>query len=822
MASPIDVIIRAFWQGSRATQQARRELAGIDDGAKKGAAGLTSFATKATIAAAAIGVVAVSAREAYEALERGAGLELTTQRFDRLALSIGTTGDALRQELAPATAGIISNARQMALVTDLVALGLANTSDQAVRLARVATELNQDVGELSLALVNQTTRRFDQLGVSAVGFAERLEALKAQGLDTQEAFTEAFLQQAEEQIERVGGVSGTAAGDLLRLEAAASNLGDAFDRTIAVLGGASGAIDTIENIASILNTLSSAVEKFGKAVEGFDTAAEDSLFISLFQGLPQFASEAVVQGIERWDMALTGLSSTASILGDIIKGAVIDGLEEIEQLTGLEIVDNMAQAVAEAESFDRALVRANNTLTEIGEKLNAVALPRGGFERGGSAGGREGEAVRQQFGTIQERVELFQRFQSDLTAINEQAAQERAAIEEQYEARRTSIVESYGRERAEEEADFLRRRARQEADFQRSLADVRASADADQREARQDTNERLEKLERDHLRRIRDIIDNANLQLTEAASRLDAKAIANIQRQRDAALKKENESYGDQRHEIEKQLDEQLKAIQDNMQKRLDDMQAFHEEQLAREDEDRAIRLERLEEAHRRELQELESQYRERMQDLKTQIRAERQEITKRYTEAYNELTQSWEDRKELDAFWQGQILQQEADWWNSRLDLVGGDSGRGDSGSGGTTGGGGTGGGGSQLLTVDQLLQLAEALSIQQGYSQSFIDNLLDTLRTWTAEQIAAWIERAFDYDVPGYAMGTPYVPRTGLAMLHQGEAVLNQAEAAQYRQGGRQANVTLNIYPSPGMDESKFATHVRRELVAVLEQIP
>ena len=38
----------------------------------------------------------------------------------------------------------------------------------------------------------------------------------------------------------------------------------------------------------------------------------------------------------------------------------------------------------------------------------------------------------------------------------------------------------------------------------------------------------------------------------------------------------------------------------------------------------------------------------------------------------------------------------------------------------------------------------------------------------------------------IPEHAVGTPYVPRTGLALLHRGEAVLPTDEAAAYRRGG------------------------------------
>jgi len=53
------------------------------------------------------------------------------------------------------------------------------------------------------------------------------------------------------------------------------------------------------------------------------------------------------------------------------------------------------------------------------------------------------------------------------------------------------------------------------------------------------------------------------------------------------------------------------------------------------------------------------------------------------------------------------------------------------------------------------------------------------------------------FDWTVPEYAGGTPYVPDTGLAYLHQGEAVLPTDEAAAYRAGasGGTWNGNINI---------------------------
>ena len=45
----------------------------------------------------------------------------------------------------------------------------------------------------------------------------------------------------------------------------------------------------------------------------------------------------------------------------------------------------------------------------------------------------------------------------------------------------------------------------------------------------------------------------------------------------------------------------------------------------------------------------------------------------------------------------------------------------------------------------------------------------------------------------IPRFANGTDYVPRTGLALIHQGEKII---PAAQNNGGG----VTVNVYEAPG----------------------
>jgi hypothetical protein len=165
-------------------------------------------------------------KKGYDFAKEGAQLEFQAQKFDRLAATIGTTGEALSGKLMVATKGTMSQMDAMASATDLVSLGLVNTEKDVVRLSSVVSGLGMDMNQLVLALSNQTTMRFDQLGVAVVGFDEKVKALEATGMSAQEAFTEAFLQQAEEQLLKVGNAADTSAGQFMRFEAQLEDMGN--------------------------------------------------------------------------------------------------------------------------------------------------------------------------------------------------------------------------------------------------------------------------------------------------------------------------------------------------------------------------------------------------------------------------------------------------------------------------------------------------------------------------------------------------------------------------------------------------------------------
>ena len=229
------LIITALNKASGEINKVKKEIEGVGNSGKTAEKGVKGFGSSlssiigtAALVTGAVAAVGLAIREVYEDLKEGAQLEYAQTKFDNLAESIGIVSDALLTDLKEATKGMVSDADLVAGAANFMALGLADTHEEVVRLTTVAGALGMNMNQLVLTLTNQTTMRFDALGVSVDGFNEKVKALEDSGLSAQDAFTEAFLQQAEEQIQRVGDISEESAGKIMQMESGFKNLGDAI------------------------------------------------------------------------------------------------------------------------------------------------------------------------------------------------------------------------------------------------------------------------------------------------------------------------------------------------------------------------------------------------------------------------------------------------------------------------------------------------------------------------------------------------------------------------------------------------------------------
>jgi hypothetical protein len=222
---------------------------------KEGLGNITRTIAGVTGAAAVMGA---TMQQIFAFGKAGAELEYAQGKFDNLSASIGTTSDALKNDLRSATKGLVADSELVASAGDFMALGLAKTHDEVVRLTRVAGALGMDMNQLVLTLTNQTTMRFDALGVSVDGFDEKVQKLKDSGMDAGAAFKEAFLQQAEEQIGKIGDKADSSVASFARMETAVKNAGDAIKMRFS---------QPIENAANAVATLLTWNEKVNGALQ---------------------------------------------------------------------------------------------------------------------------------------------------------------------------------------------------------------------------------------------------------------------------------------------------------------------------------------------------------------------------------------------------------------------------------------------------------------------------------------------------------------------------------------------------------------------------
>jgi hypothetical protein len=272
------------------------------------------MATGLAVASAAFVGVGLAAQQAYATLRAGAELQTTTERFGKLAASIGTTADVMLGKLREATKGMISDAELMASASGIVSLKLADNEEQVVRLATVVGTLGWDMQQVILTFANLSTMRLDALGLSVDEVKQKQKELMDQGMSTAAAFKEAVIQAGEARLD-VGGVS-EAEQAFKQAEAAVTNFKNAIlESTIATLAQAGA----FESLAATANSIQLATDFRGELAalreEGAITTVE---WLGLLNTLSQSGAAA----------------AEVELAGIIMRDSLTDTDDEINQQLG--------------------------------------------------------------------------------------------------------------------------------------------------------------------------------------------------------------------------------------------------------------------------------------------------------------------------------------------------------------------------------------------------------------------------------------------------------------------------------------------------------
>lgn len=359
---------------------------------------------------------------------------------------------------------------------------------------------------------------------------------------------------------------------------------------------------------------------------------------------------------------------------------------------------------------------------------------------------------------------------ADVTALaNRRLAQDRAIAAADQSFDRTLAqarqVEDFTRQRNQKAADFAKSQRRAEEDYLLSRA-----------EAEENYREETLQREAEHQDKLAKIIADARIAILEAASRLDARAVFEEQRRRDAALRDANDSNNKEREARQKRYDEEMEDQAAQYARQRERALEDYQEQIRRDDEERALRAQREQQDYDLQRYRQEQQY--ALQDQRRQEDQARQ-IVQMYNQFKGIEMVVDNGMKTITGIFGENITKMVNDVINMRNAWnVSGGAGGGGSGGGGAAvvGGGGGGGGGSAGTGLPILPVLNQTWQHPQtGTWFRWNGNSWVPINTTGGTSGGGW-------GISSFAVGTPYVPYDMLAMVHQGERII---PAAQNRAG-------------------------------------
>lgn len=398
----------------------KESKAGLQDLSRSAPAALDKLKTGFTAISVAAGISAAAIfafKKAFDFAAAGAELQYVEERFDRLAKSIGTTGLALMQDLRVATKNTISDAQLMAGAGDLMALGLAKTADEAVRLATVVAGLGMNMNQLVLTLTNQTTMRFDALNVAVDGFDEKVRKLQATGMSANDAFKAAFLQQAEEQLAKVGNKADGATASFDKLNKSLADLNAAAKRA-----ASDGLAPYADGLGDIFGELARTIDlqlRYNTALDAGIITEQEKAQHKYGAGL-YFTADAMDFLIQKTDAYNAALEASRVAMMDNNE-KVAEYYRSIQAAVDEDIAANLKQSMIDLETI------VSGTLGESLDEFNAKQMELG----------REAEVLRIKIAelsatnpTSPEQLESLAGMQQSLFDVNQAVEANAAAHEE--------------------------------------------------------------------------------------------------------------------------------------------------------------------------------------------------------------------------------------------------------------------------------------------------------------------------------------------------------------------------------------------------------
>jgi len=216
--------------------------------------------------------------------------------------------------------------------------------------------------------------------VSVDGFKEKVKALEDAGLSANDAFKEAFLQQAEEQVRKVGNAADASIGGFMQMEAAIKNLGDAIKNDFAQ--SLEGVIPLMTQLANgMVETQRRGVE-FRDVMSRLDSAMKGGVIsgaeynrmlaeMGVHSNAGSVSAAALQKALEFLDGAYQGYAGTVDMSAE---NTIALAIAEAQMKNALDKIPGAAGAAGDATlQFAGATEQAALTIDNFLEKAGIFA-----------------------------------------------------------------------------------------------------------------------------------------------------------------------------------------------------------------------------------------------------------------------------------------------------------------------------------------------------------------------------------------------------------------------------------------------------------------
>lgn len=419
-AAQIQNQIQAY---ERAAQAARDKAAAEAQGA--GVMGqLTGVAGQLGVALA----LPAAAAGAAQLARQGATADLVRVRFEQLAQTSGTTGQALLSALRAASGGEIADLNLQLAANRAQMLGVADSAEELATLMAIARDRAQSLGtdsatafdDLVTGLGRGSPLILDNLGILVkVGeandaYAASLGKTASQltAAEQKQALINAVLEQGRASLATTGGAADSTAGSIAKFDAAVANLTNKLGAGLA--GAAAPTLDLLssftnafdfsrESILAFADAANVYIGATGKTAEANRGMIESALnFLGVQSALPpavdaaaaaQAANEATAQALARayqdgtitlaqYDAAMAQLAAAQQAGAAASEGAATATRDLVSAMGG--IGPNAGGIFAAAGGLDAVAQAAREA---AGETARLLGLLGGVNDERGSIGG---------------------------------------------------------------------------------------------------------------------------------------------------------------------------------------------------------------------------------------------------------------------------------------------------------------------------------------------------------------------------------------------------------------------------------------------------